>query len=314
MSTARATTEARAGDGVSSRQISMSKNDSGLKPRISSPATATAANTASTDVRPSSAQYTSCRCRISANSSSTSAAPIPKIDCCGREFGYSAVDRQSHHRDPGDHDQDHTDDHMVDVHPAARRRCCAAATTCAGLSLSAWLRMYRTIVRVTKNVRMNAIRHHISGIRPCGIARRRSPASGARQKTYADRRGDVPGIWSGAPRSADSLVCDMSTWRSPGGAGWWPIVAWRLLSAAHAGGAGLGRLAAARPHPVPHRHRRLPDGRSGLAGRPAAVRRRRDVPDPRAGWTCRSPIRRWRRSLFARSPCCRCRWPASPSR
>ena len=56
----------------------MSKNDSGLKPRISNPATAIAANTASTDVRPSSAQYTSCRCRINANSSRTSAAPIPK--------------------------------------------------------------------------------------------------------------------------------------------------------------------------------------------------------------------------------------------
>ena len=56
----------------------MSKNDSGLKPRISRPATAIAANTASTEVRPSSDQYTSCRCRISANSSSTSAAPMPK--------------------------------------------------------------------------------------------------------------------------------------------------------------------------------------------------------------------------------------------
>ena len=49
--------------------------------------------------------------------------------------------------------------------------------------------------------------------------------------------GDVPGIWSGAPRSADSLGCDMSRLgryaRSgaarPGGAGWWPTVAWRLF-------------------------------------------------------------------------------------
>ena len=40
---------------------------------------------------------------------------------------------------------------------------------------------------------------------------------------------DVPGIWSGAPRSADSLGCEMSRWRSPGGAGWWPTVAWRLF-------------------------------------------------------------------------------------
>jgi hypothetical protein len=49
-------TAARAATLVSLRQIPMSKNDSGLKPRISSPATATAANTASTDVRPSSDQ------------------------------------------------------------------------------------------------------------------------------------------------------------------------------------------------------------------------------------------------------------------
>src|ERR1700712_2449209 len=40
-----------------------------------------------------------------------------------------------------------------------------------GASLSACARMYRTIVRVTKNVRRKAIRHHISGTRPGGIAR-----------------------------------------------------------------------------------------------------------------------------------------------
>ena len=39
----------------------------------------------------------------------------------------------------------------------------------------------------------------------------------------------MPGIWSGVPPSADSLFCDMSTWRSPDGAGWWPTVAWRLF-------------------------------------------------------------------------------------
>ena len=43
-----------------------------------------------------------------------------------------------------------------------------------GASLSAWLRMYRTIVRVTKNVRMNAIRHHISGSRAGGMAKSKS--------------------------------------------------------------------------------------------------------------------------------------------
>jgi alpha-1,2-mannosyltransferase len=41
--------------------------------------------------------------------------------------------------------------------------------------------------------------------------------------------GDVPGICSDAPRRADSLFRDMSRWRSPGGAGWWPTVAWRLF-------------------------------------------------------------------------------------
>lgn len=39
----------------------------------------------------------------------------------------------------------------------------------------------------------------------------------------------MPGIWSGAPRQADSLVRDMSTLRLAGRAGWWPTVAWRLF-------------------------------------------------------------------------------------
>ena len=56
VSSAIPTTVARASSVWSSRQMSMSKNDSGLKPRISRPATATAANTASTEVRPSSDQ------------------------------------------------------------------------------------------------------------------------------------------------------------------------------------------------------------------------------------------------------------------
>ncbi len=40
-------------------------------------------------------------------------------------------------------------------------------------------------------------------------------------------------VWAGIPADApvgtDSLVCDMSTWRSPGGAGWGPTLAWRLF-------------------------------------------------------------------------------------
>src|SRR5258705_595625 len=39
----------------------------------------------------------------------------------------------------------------------------------------------------------------------------------------------VAGIPPDAPVGTDSLVCDMSTWRSPGGAGWGPTLAWRLF-------------------------------------------------------------------------------------
>src|ERR1700742_4580353 len=78
VSTAPAMTSARAPTDWSSRQMLTSKNDNGLNPTMSRPATATAANTASNDVRPSSAQYTSWRCSIKVNSSSTNAAPMPK--------------------------------------------------------------------------------------------------------------------------------------------------------------------------------------------------------------------------------------------
>src|SRR4051812_28957441 len=36
-------------------------------------------------------------------------------------------------------------------------------------------------------------------------------------------------IPSDSPKDTDRLVCDMSTWRSPGGAGWGPTLAWRLF-------------------------------------------------------------------------------------
>jgi alpha-1,2-mannosyltransferase len=36
-------------------------------------------------------------------------------------------------------------------------------------------------------------------------------------------------IPSDSPEDTDRLVCDMSTWRSPGGAGWGPTLAWRLF-------------------------------------------------------------------------------------
>ena len=46
-------------------------------------------------------------------------SPDAEKGCRGREFGYSPVDPQSHHRHPGDHDEDHTDNDMVDVQPTA---------------------------------------------------------------------------------------------------------------------------------------------------------------------------------------------------
>jgi len=63
-----------------------------------------------------------------------------------------------------------------------------------GASLFAWLRMYRTIVRVMKNVRMNATRQKTSGIRPCGMDRLKSNVA-CTQKTYADLRVS----WDGYP-------------------------------------------------------------------------------------------------------------------
>ena len=64
-----------------------------------------------------------------------------------------------------------------------------------GASLPAWMRMYRTIVRVTKNVRMNATRQKTSGIRPCGTEKLRSKVAPT-QKTYADLRVSGPGYRS----------------------------------------------------------------------------------------------------------------------
>ncbi len=39
----------------------------------------------------------------------------------------------------------------------------------------------------------------------------------------------MAGIPPDSPEGTDRLVCDMSTWRSPGGAGWGPTLAWRLF-------------------------------------------------------------------------------------
>ena len=128
----------------------------------------------------------------------------PEKGCRDRELGYSPVDGQSHHRDTGDHDQDHTDHHVVDVQRRRRAEMLRGCHHLRGLSLSAWLRMYRTIVRVTKKVRMNATRQKTSGSRPCGIARPRSSVSVHAENLRRQAR-DVPGIWSGAPRRP--IVC-----------------------------------------------------------------------------------------------------------
>ena len=152
-------------------------------------------------------------------------------DCGDREFGYSPVDRQCHHRHPGDHDQYDADHDMVDVQPT-RAPMLRGCHHLRGASLSACARMYRTMVRVTKNVRRKAIRHHISGNRAWRDGQiefqvERLCVEHAENLRRPARVG--AGIPFDAPAGPDSLVCDMSTWRSPGGAGWGPTLAWRLF-------------------------------------------------------------------------------------
>lgn len=52
--------------------------------------------------------------------------------------------------------------------------------------------MYRTIVRVTKNVTMKASRQNVSGIRPGGMAKSKFRLAGT-QRTYADQAVTRPG-------------------------------------------------------------------------------------------------------------------------
>jgi len=100
------------------------------------------------------------------------------------------------------------------------------------------------------------------------------------------------GIPSDAPVDPDSLVCDMSTWRSPGGAGWGANSRLAAVPAAHRGGVGLGGLAPARPISRTASISRVyrMGGRAWLDGRPF-VCRRCDVPHPVPALTCRSPTR-----------------------
>ncbi len=110
-------------------------------------------------------------------------------------------------------------------------------------------------VRVTKNVRMNAIRHHISGSRPGATT------SKWRAKCTARKLTPTPSPDAASP---DTLVDEMSRWqadRAVRAADAAPCVA--SVGVALAVGARV--LAAFRRRPVPDRHRRLPDGRAGLA-------------------------------------------------
>src|SRR4051812_33621192 len=79
-------------------------------------------------------------------------------------------------------------------------------------------------------------------------------------------------IPSDSPKDTDRLVCDMSTWRSPGGAGWGPTLAWRLFqqltvaALAWAGWRLLGHL----PYPIDiDVYGR--GGQAGIDGRPLSA-------------------------------------------
>ncbi len=79
----------------------------------------------------------------------------------------------------------------------------------------------------------------------------------------------MDGIPSDAPVDPDSLVCDMSTWRSPGGAGWGVTLAWRLfqlLTVAALAWAGW-RLLGHTPYRIDIDVYRM-GGRAWLDGRP----------------------------------------------
>ncbi len=79
----------------------------------------------------------------------------------------------------------------------------------------------------------------------------------------------MAGIPADSPVGTDSLVCDMSTWRSPGGAGWGPTLAWRLfqlLTVAALAWAGW-RLLGHTPYRIDIDVYRM-GGRAWLDGRP----------------------------------------------
>lgn len=110
---------------------------------------------------------------------------------------------------------------------------------------------------------MNAIRHHISGSRPAATSRTSSKwiAAGTGRKLTL-RSGRAPGY------AVDEMNTVLYVGKGPD---------------RPRGDPGL--LATVLPHSVPHRRRRVPNGRPGLARRTAALRRRRHCPTPRAART-----------------------------
>ena len=173
-------------------------------------------------------------------------------------------------------------------------------------------RMYRTIVRVARK-RQQGTR---SGTTSTATGPAESPGPGrsgvssrrARSKltpTCGRHRGpDGPRL---ADEGTDSLLGDMRNLAvARRGCSWRQTAAWRLAPTPARVVALLWagwRLLAT--HAVPHRHRRVPDGRSGLAGRHVPIQTTVSCSTPCRGSICRSPTRRWPPPSSPPSPGCR---------
>src|SRR3954453_2264271 len=91
--------------------------------------------------------------------------------------------------------------------------------------------MYRTIVRVTRNVSRNEIRQHSNGNRPGGIAKSRPKSnfqSSNTGKTYPPAARPVNRMVPDAPTTTDTLDGEMRIRQFPSGE-WWAGAAWRLF-------------------------------------------------------------------------------------
>ncbi len=102
----------------SSRQIPMSKNDSGLKPRIKSPATATAANTASTSTPSVLGPAHVLQMQDEGELVEDESGADPEDDRGDCEFGDSPITASVTIVTPERHHQNHADHHVVDVQRA----------------------------------------------------------------------------------------------------------------------------------------------------------------------------------------------------